>query len=184
MADLRVAVETISSRADDHDAKSSADRISRHLATIDGLRRERAAAYSDLRAAREAEVKHDNRVGPYMGTLAGIAREHLARADSYEWLLAYADPSAKSKAPISNAQALTWLGMLRDDELNADEPESRRRLIPLGDLPDPDAFASLVDMETKAAEHAKAFAELSQHGAFGTVSGLDRTRNAPSCSDR
>ena len=172
MADLRVAVETISSRADDHDVKAAAARIAGHLTNIDALRRERAKAYSGLRAAREAEVKDDNRVGPYSGTLAHIARNYTAGADVHEWLLAYADPSAKSKPPISNRQALTWLAMHRDNALKADESESRRRLMPLDDIPDPELFASLVDLEAQAAKHAEAFAELSQHGAFGTVAGL------------
>lgn len=172
MADLRVAVETISSRADEHDGRSAATRIGRHLAAIDELRRERAGAYTALRAAREAEVKDDHRVGSYSGTLAAIARDYLAVEDAHEWVLRYAEPSERSKSPLSNDQALTWLAMLRDEQITADEPESRRRLIPLSDLPNPDAFASLIDQEAHAATHAAAFAELSQHGAFGSVAEL------------
>lgn len=178
MADLRVAVETISSRADDHDAHSAADRIARHLQKIDDLRRHRAATYAKLRAARESEVKDDNRVGPYSGTLATIARAHLDHSNTHEWLLAYTAPSSKSKPPLTNAQASTWLALQRDEALQADEPESRGRLIPIEHLPAPDTFASLVDEEARATEHAGAYAALSGHAQFESVARLpteDRT---------
>jgi very-short-patch-repair endonuclease/KaiC/GvpD/RAD55 family RecA-like ATPase len=172
MADLRVAVETISSRADDHDAAVTARKIQAHLAAIDVLRRERAQAYADLRAAREAEVDDGNVVGAFAGTLAGIAQAYLASRTTNEWLLAYVEPACGSNPPISDVQARRWLALHRDAELKTDEAESGRRLVDLEGLPSADEFASLVDREAGAVEHAQEYAELSRHDAFGSVAGL------------
>ena len=61
MADLRMAVDSISRRADEFEIADSARAIDGHLAKIDQLRRQRAETYNRLIAIRRQEI--ETRVG-------------------------------------------------------------------------------------------------------------------------
>lgn len=171
MADLKVAVERISTAAADYDAPASQRAIDRQLDQIDSLRRERAGLYDALLRSREADVAHHT-VGNGSGTLAELALGYQAGADRHRWLTDLGEVTAGSTSPVADIDALAWLRLLTDPQLRADEAEARSRLLDLSELLDDATFAGLVDQERAARESAVTHAEVAAHAQYGAVRAL------------
>ncbi|GAA1971838.1 AAA domain-containing protein [Amycolatopsis minnesotensis] len=172
MADLKIAVQQIAAATAEHDGARNDRDIQNCLDAIDRLRRERAGLYNHLIAAREHEIVEHEHAG-YSGTLAGIARRLGTETSLYEWLLDYATVGPGEQPPLANAEIGDWRGLLLDDELIADEPESRMRLLERDAVPPPETFARLGDAEYQAAERNKEYEQLKTHAAFGAVARLN-----------
>ncbi|HEV2782295.1 MAG TPA: AAA domain-containing protein [Actinophytocola sp.] len=172
MSDLKVAVERIAVAAAEHDPEAAAETVRACQEAIENLRVRRAALRRALIEAREQEVREHEHAG-YRGTLAAIARQHLARAESFAWLGDYVQVPADSSPPVEPEELVEWRGYLLDERLIADEPEARQRLLDLSAVPEPAALADLVAAERAAATADDQFAELKSHPAFGALSKLD-----------
>lgn len=178
MADLRVAVETISSKADEYDASDTKRQMESHVASIDRLRRERAETFTALRVSREAETAVLS-TNAYSGTLAAIAQQVQADEDSYGWIHDFDAISADGSSPLSNSEAVEWLELLTDADLLADEPESRSAFPEESALPAPTDLGDAFDLESFAAEHAQAHADWRSHPLFPDIAALGNdTRTA------
>ncbi len=168
MADLKLAVQEIAAAAVDHDAEENADAIRFHLDKIDQLRRERAVLHSRLMMAREREVRQLDHRG-YRGTLSAIARQLHAESERFGWLTDSVQVGTDEPAPLTGHALAEWRGYLLDGQLQADEAESRLRLVNLGSVPDPDGFALLVNAERGAVDEEERHASLRDHAAFDAV---------------
>ena len=177
MADLRLAVERISSEAAEYNEQLSAHQIEATLDSIDELRRERSATYQRLLDARQHEVAVHQR-GRYTGTLAQIAQRHQADAERFGWISRYVDVESTVAAPLTDAEALEWLTLVGDEELARDEPESSARLVEIEPLPDPDTFAEWCAAERAAEQNAHAYEPLLSHDAFAQIHRLDPNARA------
>src|SRR5699024_8644013 len=166
---LKAAVDGLSRAASERDAvddDSLADHeIGRHLSEIDKLRRQRAETRQALVAMREHEVVHREHAGS-AGTLSTIAQDHHRCAEEHRWVLEFVSPGADDRCPIDSREARRWLDLLRDTELNGDEPDALKRLPQLDDLPSPDEFDAMVDAESTSASAAENHAELTDHAAY------------------
>lgn len=172
MADLRLAVQTISENASSHDPHTAAKQIETTLQHIDELRRERANLYHQLREAREAEVTETNH-GAYAGTLARIAERFEAQRDSYDWLLEYVEPTSSSSCPLSDNEAEELLTLLTDPVLEADAEEAQLHLPQLESLPDAEGFVGLLAGERNAVQNLTAFTTLTSHSALDGIKALE-----------
>ena len=155
MAELKTAVETISSAAAEHNETRSERECASALAFIDELSRERAQVFQQLRDSREKETTERTHRG-YRGTLAAIAQQLQSQAATHGWLLEYVTPSADSPVPLRRDDALRWLQLLQDQELRRDAAEACADLVDLATVPSPEIMAGLVDAERLAAERREA----------------------------
>jgi very-short-patch-repair endonuclease len=171
MSDLRVAVERIAAAAAEHNPAASNRAVESALAKIDDLRRARAGTYRLLLDARQQEVD-THQHGSYEGSLAAIARGYQADAHAFTWLGELMDVPSGSLAPLNDREILEWHQSLLDEELQGDETEAAARLVELGTLPDPEAFAALCRAERDAGAAAAAHADLGEHEAFETIRAL------------
>ncbi len=171
MADLRMAVDNISKRADEFDHDDSMRAISNHLATIEQLGRQRADAYSRLIAIRRQEVEARND-GPVAGTLAAIAYEHLQDAQTYEWIREFEVDPSRFGTSVSTSEISRWRSFLLDRDLIDNEGEANRRLPALSTLPTPTQFAELLEREQQAIDRKGSFDSLLTHESFEFVQSL------------
>ncbi|MFI7080236.1 AAA domain-containing protein [Micromonospora sp. NPDC049903] len=177
MADLKVAVNTISQRAIDFVADDSARAIQHHLDTIDRLRRQRSLLYRRLVDVRSAEVVvHEQ--GPYRGTLAAIAAAHRADAPSYGWLQPLVPAKPDDRPPLDAAEMAEWLRLLRDQRLIADEVPARDTLVDPATLVPPADFAATVAAETQARIAHEAHRNGREHSAFAAIRALPPAERA------
>lgn len=165
MADLKVAVQTIATKAHEHDAEENGRVVESCLAEIDRLRRERAEVYHDIVAVREREVRLEEHAG-YGGTLAAIAQQLQAEEDQYGWLPTYAAVGVGETPPLTTVEILAWRQQLLDHALAADESEARMRLPELDAVPVPGVFANLAAAEHRAAATESQYRPLKEHAAF------------------
>lgn len=172
MADLRVAVDTISNKADEYDSAEAERSISRHLETIDRLCRERAETYTALRESREAETA-GRQAGPYVGTLAAIAQEVDRDKVTHGWLVDHVTVLPDRTPPVTNDEAVEWLALLNDLDIAADERESQSLFPDLGSIPGPDEIAHLIDAEAAASEYADMHSSWRGHALFPDIEALD-----------
>ncbi|GIF09383.1 AAA domain-containing protein [Actinoplanes siamensis] len=177
MADLKVAVNTISQRAIDFDGDESARKIQHHLDAIDRLRRSRSLLHRRIVDVRSAEVtKHEQ--GPYRGTLAAIATAHNADEKPFGWLRPLIPAEPAHQLPLAAAEMIEWLRLLRDDRLSADEPAAQEVLADPATLLPPADFAAAVAAESQARVDHEAFQGGRGHAAFAAVRAMppgDRT---------
>jgi hypothetical protein len=167
LSNLEIAVARIAAEAANYDAQRSERDIDDTLTRIDDLGRERALVHRQLLESREREViEHSYR--RYHGTLAAIAQQYAAEADQYGWLTRFGKV-AGSEPPLTNDEALAWLALVRDEELTADEPEARSRLLDIGDLPSPQQFADLCEREQAAQDARHPHEQASRHEAFSPI---------------
>lgn len=171
MADLKVAVERLSARSSEHDLAEAHTTITECLESIDLLRRQRAQIRHQLVEARHTEVRTREHAG-YAGTLAAIAQDYQAQAAQHGWIAELVTARPDVPSPLSAEEATRWLALVRDSDLAADEAEAGHRLVGLHDIPSPDTFAAQVDAEAAAARDAAAYAALSDHASFDTISSL------------
>jgi very-short-patch-repair endonuclease len=168
MADLKVAVNTISQRAIDFDPDESDLSIERHLDAIDRLRRRRIELHRRIVDVRSAEVtKHDQ--APYYGTLAAIASAHRADESRYGWIRPWAPAEPADLPPLTAAEFGEWLELLRDERLTADEGPSRDTLPDPVTLTPPADFAAAVAAESRARAAYDSYGAGRQHPAFAAV---------------
>lgn len=172
MSDLRVAVETINSHADEHDASKSVRTINKHLESIDRLRRERSTTFTRLRQSREAETANHVH-GSYSGTLAAIVQQLENEVADYGWLESFYEVSAGSTSPLSTGEALRWLELLSDKEIDTDGAESLSRYPDDNLLPNPADFALLIDGEAEARAISDAHEKLRGHELYVDIQKLD-----------
>ncbi|MGW0520764.1 AAA domain-containing protein [Crossiella sp. NPDC003009] len=173
LADLKVAVERISHVAGEYDAEAAHRAIENHLTAIEALRRRRAGLYRRLLDARGEEVAQ-HEVGDYRGTLAAIAKRVAAERERFGWLADLTDVTGVLPSPVPAGDIVEWHRSVVDDALNADEPESRLRRLPLTDVPTPEAFAALVTAERQAISAEQGHSSLTSHTAFDAVRRLDQ----------
>ncbi|WJK36677.1 AAA domain-containing protein [Solwaraspora sp. WMMA2065] len=171
MADLKVAVNTISQHAIDFDADESDLTITRHLDAIDQLRRQRAQLHERLVDVRAAEVVRHER-GPYRGTLAAIAEAHRHAGERYGWIHPWAPAAPGDEPPLTRTEIIEWLRLLRDQQLIADEASSRATLADPARLAPPADFAAAVTAEQQARAAHDARHDSRQHPAYAVVRAL------------
>jgi very-short-patch-repair endonuclease len=177
LADLKVAVERISHVAGEYDAGAARRVVEDQLTAIEELRLRRAGLYRRLLDARGEEVV-EFEVGGYRGTLAAIAQRVESEEDRFGWIADLVSPTGVGLSPVPAGHLVVWHRSVVDDELAGDEPESRLRLIPLTDVPTPEAFSSLVAAERQAISAEESHRTLTHHAAFDGVRRLDpSTRN-------
>lgn len=148
-ADLKTAVEKISTEAGEFDHRDAEEDIAHRLAAIDELHRERARVYRRLRDSRERETAQLWHFS-YTGTLAAIARRVQDQQPVYGWLREFVTPRADAPNPLTTEEALEWLALLRDGDLQHNATEAGKGLLDLGSIPTADQFANLVDREGQA----------------------------------
>ena len=175
MAELKTAVETISSAAAEHNETRSERECASALAFIDELSRERAQVFQQLRDSREKETTERTHRG-YRGTLAAIAQQLQSQAATHGWLLEYVTPSADSPVPLRRDDALRWLQLLQDQELKRDAAEACTDLVDLATVPSLEIMAGLVDAERLAAERREALVSARSHPAFRAITSLPPSR--------
>ncbi|QFZ18823.1 AAA domain-containing protein [Saccharothrix syringae] len=176
LADLKVAVERISHVAGEYDAEAARRAVEDHLVAIEDLRRRRAGLYRRLLDARGEEVA-GHEVGDYRGTLAAIARRVEAERERFGWVADLVAVNGVGPSPVPARDIVEWHRAVLDDALNADEPESRLKLLPPADVPTPEEFFALVTAERQAIAAEEGHGSLTRHTAFDAVRRLDqRTR--------
>lgn len=168
MADLRMAVDSISRRADEFELADSNKAIDGHLSKIDQLRRQRAETYNRLIAIRRQEIE-TRTDGPEEGTLAAIAYRHLQDEPTFEWIREFSVETTGPDAPVSSAEIMQWRSLLRDQDVIDNEQEARRSLPDPGALPSPAEFSGLVDSERAAAIRRDSYDNLLSHQSFEFV---------------
>jgi very-short-patch-repair endonuclease len=173
LADLKVAVERISHVAGEYDAEAARRAIEDHLATIEDLRQRRAGLYRRLLDARGEEVAQ-HEVGDYRGTLAAIAQQVEAEREPFGWVAGLTEVTGVVPSPVAAGDIADWHRSVVDDALNVDEPESRLRLLPVADAPEPEVFVALVTAEQQAISAEESHGSLTQHTAFDAVRRLDQ----------
>lgn len=171
MADLRMAVDNISKRADEFDMDDSMKAIDKYLARIDQLGRQRAETYGRLITIRRQEVE-TRQDGPVAGTLAAIAFQHLQDEPDYRWIREFAVDPAGSGTSVTTAEINRWRRLLLDRDLLDNEGEATRRLPALSVLPTPTQFAELVEREEHALSAKGRFDALLGHESFEFVRSL------------
>ncbi|MFD5825984.1 AAA domain-containing protein [Lentzea sp. NPDC060358] len=174
MADLKVAVERISHVSSEYDAVAAQNTVEEHVAAIDELRRLRAGLHRRLLDARGEEVTAHDVIG-YRGTLAAIAQRVETEHETFGWVADLVAADGVGPSPVAAADIAAWHHSLVDDALLADEAEARLRLLPLADVPSPEAFFALVTAEREAIAAEQGHGALTRHTAFGAVRGLDES---------
>ncbi len=168
MADLRMAVDSISRRADEFEIEDSKRAIDGHLAKIDQLRRQRAETYNRLIAIRRQEIE-TRADGPEEGTLAAIAYRHLQNESSFEWIRDFGVETTGPEAPVTSAEIMRWRSLLRDQNVIDNEQEARQRHPDPSNSPTPAEFSALVDGEREAAGRRDSYDSLLAHQSFEFV---------------
>jgi len=171
LADLRTAVDHISRRAGDHDGDATARRIAELTEQASHLDLRRRALSRELVNARSHEVA-ELRHGGYAGTLAAIAQRYQGEWDLFGWIADYVPLTAQSVSPLTDADALAWLELLRDVSLHEDAAESSRRRIPSSGVLDAGTFAALCRAESEAKAAAAPLAEGPPHGSRAALRSL------------
>ncbi|MBM7489139.1 very-short-patch-repair endonuclease [Micromonospora luteifusca] len=174
MADLKVAVNTISQQAIDFDEQRSAQSITSHADAIDELRRQRAELHRRIVDVRSAEVTHHEQ-GRYRGTIAAIASAHHADEPGYGWISAWAPPRPTEKASLTTQEIVEWLQLLRDELLVADEEQARDTLPDPTTLTSSAEFAGAVAAETRARAADAEYVGHRQHSAFNAIRAMPAT---------
>jgi very-short-patch-repair endonuclease len=173
LAELKVAVERISHMAGEYDIEVARRAVEDHLAAIDELRRHRAGLYRRLLDARRDEVAQ-HEVGDYHGTLAAIAQRVEGEGERHGWVIDLTAVTDIVPSPVAAGDILDWYRSVVDDALNADEPESRLRLLSLADVPEPEVFVALATAERQAISAEEEHDSLTRHTAFDAVRRLDQ----------
>jgi len=176
MSELRLAVEQISAIAGDFDRADSERKIEKLHGHIDELCRSRAETYGRLLKSREAEVVKHEHAGEDL-TLAAIAMEHARSDDHHGWISEYA-VDAGEPCPLSDAEALEWLSLLRREDIDRADLPSPERLSALREMPTPAEFLSDVQRESAAADAIAGHSSVLSHEAFAFVSHLSADKRS------
>lgn len=168
MADLRMAVDSISKRADEFDVDESQRSIDAHMAKIEQLRRRRAETYSRLIAIRQQEIE-TRTDGPEHGTLAAIAYRHLQQDSEFNWIRDFDVQTTGPDSPVSSADITRWRTLLQDQDILANEREALESLPDPVTFPSPAEFSLLVEGEREATTRRDGYGDLLTHQSFESV---------------
>lgn len=178
LADLRTAVDTIARRSTEHDPDQAEEKIRQEQMAVDRLRTNRRQLGGQLVDARESDVT-THVVHDYEGSLAAIARQYQQAADTHGWIAGLATFRPDSAAPLSDAEAVEWLELLRDGSLDEEAEESRRPRVATSELSSPEDFANLVAAESRADQASGALRDLADGPSATALRALPRpTRQA------
>lgn len=172
MADLRMAVESISRRADEFEPTESERSVAQHLANLDLLRRQRAETYARLVAVRKLEIE-TRTDGPVEGTLASIAYRVLQDESRFDWIREFDVDPQGSGVTVSNVEINRWRAILLDRDVAVHEAEAANGLPSLTVVPTWEAFTSMVLREQQAVSAREKFGSLLTHESFDFVRSLD-----------
>ncbi|MFC3688585.1 AAA domain-containing protein [Aquipuribacter hungaricus] len=168
MASLKTAVESIASRAADHDGATSRRVVDRALASIEDLRRRRSNTFSELLAAREGDVRQHEHLG-YRGSLAVIAARHQEERPQHEWVEDVLGGLVRGDCLLRVTDAAEWLHLHLQEHTPEDRGEAGARLVDLDRLPSPADFAALVHAEREAVSRNATHEAVRSHGAFDVM---------------
>jgi len=177
LADLKVAVDTLATRAAEYDPARATAEIEELEAKLEELYKERAKFHSRILQTRQQETVNREHGAAYQGTLAEIARQHRGEADEYGWLSGFVQDLSETP-PLSDEEAVEWLTSLRDPDIARDEPEAAKALVELDAIPNPSAFADLVDTERAAALKFEGHSAHQLHAAYAAIVALDPAARA------
>jgi very-short-patch-repair endonuclease len=177
LADLRIAVDRISTRAAEHDPAQSRAAEAALLGQIDQLRRQRAATINQLTEARQAEIEKYT-LGDEPVTLAQLARDNADEAELHDWLTALGEPLdlAGDPSPLTNAEALELLALARQPEIAEGLTTSPARPLPDEGIMEPAAFASACDRVREAQAQVAALEAAAGHPAISRLRELDQVQ--------
>jgi very-short-patch-repair endonuclease len=148
MQALEDSVQGITDRYNTWDAGRNRHHIAELERGLDEARRADASALNSLRALREAETyRHPTRFGTYEGTSQLIGKRLRAEEPRYSWLSG--QPSEEDESPLSNAEAVELINLLRDINRSKEE-ELGKATVDLEFLPTPGDFVGLARKETEA----------------------------------
>ncbi len=167
MADLKVAVETISRTSSDFDHDDAERQIDQALTDVEELRHDRQRLIDQLIQARERETEMHRHLG-YEGSLSQIAQGLQSEAATYEWIAPLAEFDGETPAPLTDQQAVHWCELLGDKELADDEPEAALRLA-TREIPDPVRFADACEQKAQADARVAQSAHLRDHAALAPI---------------
>jgi hypothetical protein len=173
LSDLKVAVNTIASRAAEYNAMDEQQRIVRLETLLSELQEERAKAQTEMVEVREQETQIWTK-GLYEGTLAQIAVQHGGEASRHGWL-PHLSPDLSADTPVSDEEAKTLLTLIRDRELVDHEEAARQESVEIDLLPAPEEFQEWTDLQAQAEATAATYAEARHHQSYEAISALDST---------
>lgn len=180
MADLRVAVETISRQASDHDVTEAHRMIAALQSRASELGTRRQRLNRRLVEARADETRQRSVEGHYTGTLAELIVLHEADAARYAWVGSYV--GRNPQVTLDAKERAEWLALVR--EYGAEEPD--RAVVAMGEplpgFPDPrelrDAWAAASQARSRVrethAQHGRGDAAMLQALPDADLEGLRR----------
>lgn len=171
LSELRVAVKTLSEKASEYSDTAAQQQLEAILSAIDKYKQQKSKLSTQILEAREAETRVHEHAG-YHGTLAKIAEEHAEQADELGWLSGLVAPPPDSDPPLTNSEATELLTLLRDESVRSDEEEADQDIPDPSQLPEPGAFADLVEAAAAAAQAAESQEALREHDAYEAIAAL------------
>jgi very-short-patch-repair endonuclease len=158
------SVQGITDRHNSWNSMQTAKEIAKLEGELDSTRREEGRVLQDICAVREAETySHPGHLGDYRGTAQAIAIRLRRESDQYEW---FTDgPSEDNEVPLSEAECVELLGLLRNEQLNT-AIESMAADIDPASVPNPEVLAELFHQEGDALASLKTCEEARKHSAY------------------
>jgi hypothetical protein len=145
---LEDSVHGITERFNTWDAVRNQQLIGDLEKQLDETRKAEASTLGELRAVREAETfRHPLRFGTYDGTGQAIAGRLREEEERYSWLSV--QPEEKDEPPLSNAEALELLRLLREIDKEREDEYGKDTVDP-SLLVSPTDFVALVRREAEA----------------------------------
>ena len=168
-AELNGAVQGITTRQASW-SSSMSDRLDEIERDLESARRRLARTDSELQSLRAQETSdHSIADGMYRGTASAIARGVASERERYQWLqLADHADSVNGRAPLSNAEMIGWLEIVRRYD-GHDIAQAELRTPRSFDLVPPEEFSAAVAAERNAAAAVAGNAAARSHAAYGAL---------------
>jgi len=190
---LENSVQKITEKYDQYEKQRQERRIDDLNCKLDGLRRDEARLYKELRAIRERETYvHPQMFGGYEGTAQKIAEVLRNEEERSKWIIDLAavtlvesgasnlhneqegferiqDGIAEGdEPPLTDGEAMDLLQLLRrfDEDTSTD---IRKEIIAQDGIPSPDYFEILVKDESEARKKFAGAALLCQHPSYAAI---------------
>jgi very-short-patch-repair endonuclease len=158
---LEDSVHGITERFNSWDAARNQQLIAELEKQLDETRRAEASTLGELRAIREAETfRHPLRFDTYEGTGQAIARRLKEEEEDYSWLSV--QPEEADEPPLSNAEALELLRLLREIDREREDEYEKETVDPSLLVP-PTDFVVFVRREAEARARYEAAAIYRTH---------------------
>ena len=170
-AELNSAVQAITTRLNKWSRVDYDQQIVEIEHKLDETRRQMAEVDTELQTVRQDEtLSHNLMGGSYQGTASAIGERVSVERERFCWLRA--TPEALRGRPISRADMLSWLDIVR--RYGADViADAQLRIPATASLPTPELFAMFVASEREAGDAVKRLAKLHNHPAYQAVLALD-----------